>query len=258
MITYSSYHWLARALSSTGVRHEKTDAPCQDANYWKILNDNILVAGIADGAGSAKQSEVGANLAVRVAVETIYETLLHSSEEVIDWRLVLSDALKSAQKAIELEAITQNIETRDLATTLILVVASPDMVVAGQVGDGAVVIEDYKGNIIGLTKPNIGEHINETTFITATDAQDSLMIEEWHGTVAHIAVFSDGLQMLALNMPEGIPYIPFFSSLFRFLSGINSEQKLEEQLSILLQSPRVRERADDDLTLLLACLHHKI
>lgn len=104
MITYSSYHWLASALLSTGVLHEKTGVPCQDANYWKILNDNILVAGVADGAGSAEQSE----------------------------------------------AIARNIETRDLDTTLILVVASPNIVVAEQVGDGAVVIEDDKDNIIGL------------------------------------------------------------------------------------------------------------
>ena len=41
---------------------------------------------------------------------------------------------------------------------------------AAHVGDGATVIADETGKLIGLTSPPVGEYINETTFITSAEA----------------------------------------------------------------------------------------
>ena len=70
----------------------------------------------------------------------------------------------------------------------------------------------------------------------------------------HIAILSDGLQMLALKIPEYMPHAPFFSPLFRFVAEVTDETEAKEQLEAFLRSPRVRKRTDDDLTLLLATL----
>lgn len=70
--------------------------------------------------------------------------------------------------------------------------------------------------------------------------------------VGHLAIFSDGLQRLALKMPEGEPYEPFFSPLFHFTTQIRDETVTEKELIWFLESDRVGERTDDDLTLLLA------
>jgi hypothetical protein len=40
----------------------------------------------------------------------------------------------------------------------------------------------------------------------------------WRGVPRHVAVFSDGLPMLALKMPVGSPHAPFFMPLFHFMA----------------------------------------
>jgi hypothetical protein len=60
------------------------------------------------------------------------------------------------------------------------------------------------------------------------------------------------LANLALKIPEGTPHKPFFAPLFRFSGEWKEEEDAKQQLESFLRSPRVCERTDDDLTLLLA------
>ena len=131
-------------------------------------------------------------------------------------------------------------------------VATPQQVAVAQVGDGAAVVGDGDGNIVALTVPPCGEYINETIFLVSPDAIETAQWQVWQGKPAQIAIFSDGLQMLALKMPEAVPHAPFFSPLFRFAAQIQDEAEAKQQLDSFLRSPRVTERTDDDLTLLLA------
>ena len=66
-----------------------------------------------------------------------------------------------------------------------------------------------------------------------------------------MAAFTDGLQMLALSMPSGEAHAEFFTAAFRFAAGIADGETARQQLHAFLTSPRMRERADDDLTLVL-------
>jgi hypothetical protein len=65
---------------------------------------------------------------------------------------------------------------------------------------------------------------------------------------------SDGLQMIALKMPSREPYPGFFAPLFDFVADTKDGDEAQEQLLSFLKSPRVKEKTDDDLTLLLAAL----
>lgn len=250
------YHWRVVPASVRGTSHEHRGQPCQDACHWDIRPDGVLVAVVADGAGSAVLGQVGAAIAARTAVETIcfQETKLELPNDDKGWHILLTNALKSARTAIEQEAAARQVKVRDLATTLILAIATPEFVAVAQVGDGAAVVGDGKGNIIALTAPPIGEYINETTFLISSNALETAQVSLWTGVAAHLAIFSDGLQMLALKMPEGTPHAPFFSPLFRFIAEITDESEAKEQLLGFLRSPRVTERTDDDLTLFLATL----
>ncbi len=137
-------------------------------------------------------------------------------------------------------------------------VATGELVVAVQVGDGAVVIGDDRDKITSLTVPDRGTHANETTFLISPHALETAQIKVWPGAIAHLAIFSDGLQRLALNMQSGEPHQPFFSPLFRFVAQVTDETVAQEELIEFLQSPRVTQRTDDDLTLLLAALNYDI
>ena len=246
--------WRVMAASVRGTSHERTGQPCQDAHHWGVLPGGVLVAAAADGAGSAALGDMGASAAARAAVEAVVQQGSVLPENNGGWQLLLTEALKAARDSIEVEVVAHEVTERDLATTLILAVATPELVAAAQIGDGALVAGDVEGNVIGLTVPQTGEYINQTIFLTSPDALNTAQLRIWRGTVAHVAILSDGLQMLALRMPGWIPHAPFFSPLFRFVAKAADEAETKKQLEAFLRSPRIRERADDDLTLLLAAL----
>jgi hypothetical protein len=158
------------------------------------------------------------------------------------FKTILTTALKAALSAVKKEAKTQGIKPRELASTLIVVIATPQVVATAQIGDGAAIIQTQDNDLIALTTPDSGEYINQTTFLISPGALKTAQLHIWHGKPTHVALFSDGLQMLA----------PFFTPLFKFISAAGETASV--QLTSFLQSPRVKERTDDDLTLLLAAL----
>ncbi len=245
-----SLNWRGVGASICGTSHESTGICCQDAHYWQISSGDVLVAAVADGAGSASLAEVGAEIAAKSAVEEFCAKGKTSGDDK-GIRSSLNDALKEAQKAVRAEATARQVEVRQLATTLILVVATPELVGAAQVGDGIAVIKDFDGNIIGVTTPEGGEHVNETTFLNARGDLKHAQIALWRGSPTHVAIMSDGLQRLALKMPSGEPHSPFFTPLFNFVSNTPESAQAQEQLEQFMGSPRVTDNTTDDMTLVL-------
>lgn len=254
--------WRVVAASVLGKSHEKVKQLCQDAHHWELLPEGVLVAAVADGAGSASLGKVGAIVASQTAVETIRLQFgstksvkdLDREEDDNKWQLMLTNALEAAKKAVEEEAIACNVASRELATTLIIVVATSKLIAAVQVGDGVAVGSDRAGNMIALTAPQRGEYANETIFLVSPNALENIHVNVWRGVVANIAMLSDGLQMLALEMDGGKPYAPFFFPMFQFIADVTDEQEAQEQLVAFLRSERISTRTDDDLTLLLATI----
>lgn len=254
--TEELFDWRVAAASVRGRGHEKVGQLCQDAHFWKKLAEGILVAAVADGAGSASLGKIGALVAVQTAVETICSQTITPRSPADDdhWRILLNEALAAAKTTVEAEAAACQVAPRDLATTLIVAIATPEFVAVAQIGDGVAVVSDRQGNLIPLTTPQYGEYINETTFLISPQALDTAQITVWRGTTAKIALLSDGLQMLALEMDRGKPYEPFFAPLFHFVTHIKDESEAKDQLVAFLRSPRIAERTDDDLTLLLGTI----
>ena len=135
-----SGNWRVVAASVTGTSHAKRGEPCQDAFSWEILPGNILVAAVADGAGSAPRGEVGAEVAVNAAVGAVGEGDFPLTADDRSYSLILEKALQAAKTAVEEKGIQLNVSVRDLASTLILLVTTGDCVAAAQVGDGAAVM----------------------------------------------------------------------------------------------------------------------
>ncbi len=248
--------WQVVAASVTGASHEKAELPCQDAHCWRELPDGYLAIAVADGAGSAALADVGAIVAARAAVDCVAERSknLAGADSAEEARQIATAALRAAHAAVESEAAAREADIRELATTLIVVVAGPNRVAAAQVGDGAVVVAGANGRLRALTRPPEGEYANETIFLISPTALETVQVETWSVPVTHVAVFSDGLQRLALNLPKGTPHAPFFAPLFRFVATAADGAEATQQLYTFLKSPRITERADDDLTLLLAAL----
>ncbi len=248
--------WRVVAASVCGTSHVKNQQLCQDAHHWQTLSDNVLVVAAADGAGSASMGKIGAMVAVETAIENI------SSKEVTQRiladdsvvQLLLTEAMLAAKTAVEEEAVACDTQPSDLASTLIIMIATPEMVAVGQIGDGVAVANDDMGNLIALTTPDNGEYINETCFLTSPGSIDTAQLKLWRQAIVNIGVLTDGLQMLAMNMAVGVPHKPFFLPLFDFASNVEDKIVAKEQLVKFLRSDRIAQRTDDDLTLVIATL----
>jgi uncharacterized protein YerC len=249
--------WNVAAASVQGTSHVKRSQPCQDAYHWVVLDEAVLIAAVADGAGSVSLSEVGSNLAVQTAVEAIEDRAekLKTLKNQEDWSDFFQDICHLTLNVLEAEADLLQVDKRELSTTLILVVATPDAIATAQIGDGAVVMRDAVDRVTGLTNPNVEEFLEFTTFLTSPTAIDSIQIGFWEGKVTQLAMFSDGLQLLALKMPEGNPHEPFFSPLFQAIAQESDMDEMNKGLTKFLLSDRVTSKADDDLTLLIANLN---
>lgn len=117
---------------------------------------------------------------------------------------------------------------------------------------------ERKERAIALTSPPIEESLDLATFLTSPNGIDSAQICLWEGKPAQLAMFSDGLQMLALQMPQGVAHAPFLAPLFKFIADAKDLDVANQELTGFLRSPRVCDRTDDDLTLLLAALPNEL
>lgn len=252
----SSALWRYAGVSLRGSSHQRAEQPCQDAHCITTVAEEFLVTAIADGAGSAASAEVGSSLVAWIGVQEITRKLNLPDQQLTDadWEVLMADVIKTAQAALQDEASLRQLPVRELATTFILVVANPNLVAAAQVGDGATVIGDKAGNVMVLTMPQPGEYINETTFMTSPEASKTAQITVWRGELSHLAVLSDGLQLLCLSLPACTPYKGFFSPLFKFITETTDRTEAEVELINFLESPRIRQLTDDDLTLVLAAV----
>ena len=248
--------WRVASASVRGSSHDKMGLPCQDANRWEHLCDSLLVFAVADGAGTAPHGDLGASLAATSAVDAVRAALMegsgpHDEEEA---RSVLRVATRAAREAVHTAAAEREVPPSDLATTLLVGLASPHLIGASQIGDGAIVIGDEGGHYRALTTPQKGEYANETVFLTSSGALEVSQMEVWEGALRHVAAFTDGLERLVLVMPDCSPYRPFFEPMFGFVAEEEDQSRAAEALGQYLHHENVRRRTDDDVTLLLGAL----
>ena len=257
--------WRIMAASVTGTSHARTGQLCQDSFSFSVdAVDDTLIAAVADGAGSAELSAIGSDIAARAATQTAIRLLrLHVSpfyEGVL--REILLKAVYAARKELQSEAHRKERTLRDFATTLIVAICSLETTASAHIGDGAVVTanvatpeSDATPAYTLFSAPQRGEYANTTNFITSNNWQDSLDVRIRRGGVSRLAMFTDGVQALALNTAsKNMPHAPFFNPLFQWSEKQEDEQAAGNSLKAFLSSSRVTDRVDDDLTLLLAIL----
>lgn len=278
--------WRVLGASVAGSGHRKSGRGCDDAHAYRQLDGDLLLLAVADGAGSMPHSAAGAACAVEAALDSAAATLASQGipAEPAGWEAVLDAALRAARSALETLAETAaagesdtasetvadatdevTLEAGDeaaeppeppavplqqYATTLLVALATPEFVAAAQIGDGAVVMQGSEGTLEVLTVPEHGEYLNETTFVTATDYLERAQhaVRQQPGVRA-LALLSDGLQMLALDLERNEAFRPFFEPLLAFAA---KPEATEAELAAFLDSDRICERTDDDKTLVLA------
>lgn len=247
--------WHVVGASVTGTSHLKTGRECEDDHAVGKRADGTLVLAVADGAGSAARAAEGS----ACAVDTVLTCLgagspgarqvspLPSTQD--SWLRLLQGVLQRVRAALE-GLVNESGALGDVSTTLLCCLISDQWLVGMQVGDGALVIRRADGRLEAVTAPDHGEYVNQTTFVTSADylARAQYFVQSAAG-ITGLALFTDGLERLALDMQTHQPHTPFFRPLFRFAAATDAST---DDLVQFLSSDRVNERSDDDKTLVLA------
>jgi Protein phosphatase 2C len=207
-----------------------------------------MMIAIADGAGSARLSQIGA----RVAVDHLLKIIPSTVANILDLNSdVARQWLKETRGQLEATASEQGCDLRDLGCTVLVAILGEFASFFIQIGDGAWIVQ-RDDEYLAATWPSDGEYVNETTFLTSPNSLDSIKCRMIDGICA-AAGFSDGLQRLALQLDTHTVHAPFFDPLFAVLRATDDETSLISPLVEFLSSERVAERTDDDKTLVLAC-----
>lgn len=252
--TQSGLNRRYRVVSATvrGSAHERSGSPCQDAHMISELPDGTVIMAVADGAGSASLGQLGATIAAQIAVSALNARLQDAFPTGREaWRDALVSAAARAHTAIVGTAVASGLPPGDLATTLILAVVGRRGVALLQIGDGGVVADQGDGRLVAVLTPERGEYANETVFLTTSDYFDRPQTVFLSNEPAALAVFSDGVQRLGLHVVTWTPHGPFFDPLFRDVGAATDDRTSEDRLREFLASPSVRQRSDDDSTLVL-------
>jgi serine/threonine protein phosphatase PrpC len=251
-------NWKAVARYEIGTSHQKQGIGCQDYGDYRILND-VIVGAVADGAGSAKHSDVGSRLTV--------ETVLKCFSEINEFpqkqdsqplckeeaQKVFAEIVNKVITELQKQADEEDYSVNDLACTLLVFVATPDWVAAMQIGDGFIVMRSQESEYQLLFQPDKGEFANETTFITSTNALKEMQVEVISEKQEFICASTDGLEKVAIRLSDWQPFSPFFKPLEEYLHEPVNPEDEDKYLIEFLNSERLNSRTDDDKTLLL-CL----
>lgn len=248
-------NWRVVAASEIGTAHVANGSACEDSCLVLVdtlsTGQPLLSMFVSDGAGSAAKGGEGAELAIEAAGDFLARKLLQGEFGLSD--SLATELVVAVRDRIYAKAAADGLKARDFACTFLGVLSSPSGTLVFQIGDGGVVLDVGAGLEVAVI-PMGGEYANMTHFATDADAVSVLATKVYLDPVLRVAVFSDGLQRLALNMATNTPHEPFFTPFFSGMARATPEQ--EEQLQPLLVkflgSAAVNERTDDDKTLALA------
>jgi hypothetical protein len=279
-------NWRIARASLQGTSHVTTNAPCQDYNKVLQFNDYVIIA-VADGLGSASKSDVGANIACSAAIDFVAKELrdiqlqnglvlrlkkllriqngfVHHLKKLfrrpvsdrVDFKKLLTMSVKHARNQIFLRAKLENSLEQEYACTLVLTIIRNSEYHLVHVGDGAVVgvfASENQETIETISGPDNGEYANSTTPITSPYYAEHVRYacNSSDKKLQGIFVFTDGIQNLCINHQTKQAFSGFFTPILQWFREFAPDVNLDDKCMELLDSPRIREKCDDDLTLVV-------
>jgi len=242
---------------STGSSHIRAGTGCQDnATCMELVlgDDTVLLAVVSDGAGSAQYAAIGSRLVVESFTRCAISHLRaqHSLEDIT--QELVREWIDDVRNRIFQSAEQRATEPRQMAATLLAAMICSERAIICHIGDGACVLRRKGASLWEVPSwPAHGEYASSTYFVT-DDPQPHLQFASIEGQFSELAIFSDGIERLALDFHNKNASERFFDPMFAPLAkaGPGRDRALSVSLRKYLDSPRVLERTDDDKSLVLA------
>lgn len=246
----ASSRWRWAAASRVGTSHIRMGTRKQDAYSVSQIDSKTLCAVVSDGAGTANYGGQGASLLCRNLVSRFrgwFEShdSLPDDKVIYYWLDVIRDQLSDA-------AERRGVTRRQFAATLVMLVIHENRVLALQVGDSALVARK-NGLWEALCWPENGEFASTTYFVTD---EPEVRLHTFYLDLEYdaFALFSDGIESIALEQATQRPFARFFDPMIKPVDQADGAGRLlglSASLGSYLDSPALCERTDDDKTLIL-------
>ena len=248
--------WKVIGKSVIGSSHIQNGKTCEDALCHQLITldseNEALICFISDGAGSAKYAANASQATVKQAADIARKLISSGIEIGMEHLLALVEQVYDELKAMS-EELGEPLN--EFSCTLLGFIILPEKACFLQIGDGAIVRADVTGYFTHLWWPHNGEYQNTTTFLIDDPNFPHLKTKIIEESISEVAIFTDGLQMLALNNETETVHQPFFNNLFKWLRKASDEEHvaiLNNKLNEYLAGEIITKRTDDDKTLFLA------
>ena len=240
--------WTIYSARVTGAAHTEEDFPCQDAFAVDTAGE-VLVAVVADGAGSARHSDEGS----RALSDAVIVALRPLAQNVSADKPALEAAVSGAIETVRAQILRPETVLRDFAATLVGCIYQPPR--GGfffHLGDGAAVaarVPDWAG--LAVSPPANGEFANETFFYTMDDWRTNLRWTAIPPGADLVALMTDGPMPFVMSLGQEGLFPDFAAPIDAYLSQVAPEAGSAD-LAATIDSESAREISSDDKTLIWA------
>ncbi|GHU17328.1 hypothetical protein FACS189475_00980 [Betaproteobacteria bacterium] len=219
--------------------------PCQDYSTIEYLENNGIAVLVSDGAGSARYGGDGAKIAVDAALAFI-------NKDPDNSEAFAKNCLQELRVALIEAAKKEGVDAREFSCTFLAVIVRNGNTLLIHIGDGGIVLDWHGALELASAPMKAGEYANQTYFLPNRESMKR--IRHFKKVPRRIAVFSDGVERLGLNLCEGSVHPPFFEPFFATLAKENAAiQEFNVALDNYLKcNDEVNKCTDDDKTLALA------
>lgn len=251
-------------VSAIGQGHTSSGVPCQDSGLIAMAENGIVIGAIADGAGTAKHSDVGAKKVCEFTIEFLraeFCPLIQSEQIDIDPCTHESLALECFNQVVEKlykYSEQEDLDFRELASTLVAFIATPRFLTSIEVGDSFLIFKEASNNDYQLvSRPTRGEYVNQTIFVTHSPLPEQIKrnvhIFPEEAPLEFICAMTDGMEAVSIDRVTWKPGGQFFTPIHRATRLASGEDELNSYLEQILTMEELNRRSDDDKTILVAC-----
>ena len=248
-------HFKQCNLEVIGIDHVKSGLPCQDRTAYAMKN-GVRVIVLSDGAGSKKNSDLGADVTTKTAAKMLSERFdeyfLLLENEPIRGNKLAKEIVKEVYKNLnEVAAQNDGLSIIEMSCTLMFVAMKEDKYIQGHIGDGLIgeLITNEQGvNVQIRSLPENNGAPNITFFITDSDAVDNFRITSGYmpSNVKGFVLMSDG--------PEEVLFDPIKKTLNQYIINLFSMYKgtsynLYKKTLERFLSEQISKYSYDDLSL---------
>lgn len=166
----------------TGARHLREGKVCQDA-VRGTREGSVVAVAIADGHGTSAHGEVGAQLAVDVAVEQLLRFAAKLGPAA-DPQAVYAYAqhplrvqlVREWVERVRQHAGTDSAELQPYGSTLLFALSSPSFLLVGQLGDGDILLLDSDRQVSRPIAPDPSYFAEETASLCQKEAWEAIRL----------------------------------------------------------------------------------